>query len=61
MPTFVSQPFFLLLTFGYKLIHQTKMVRYQDMNFSRGNVPPRVDDPVSHRFVDKILGWLLVR
>lgn len=55
------QPFFLLLTFGYKLIHQTKMIKLEDMDFSRGDVNEEEQkDPVYSSAWRRILGWLLV-
>ncbi|KAK7689427.1 hypothetical protein QCA50_007219 [Cerrena zonata] len=50
---------FLLLTFGYKLIHQTKMVELGQMSFARENVP----EPIEKRTKSKregFLKWLLV-
>lgn len=58
------QPFFLLLTFGYKLIHQTKMVRLEDMDFSRGDFKgtpeAEVEDPSDRSVWRRLLGWLLL-
>ncbi|OJT02169.1 hypothetical protein TRAPUB_7284 [Trametes pubescens] len=42
------QPLFLFLTFGYKLIKQTRMTPLDEMVFYRGRVPsydPRKDEP----------------
>jgi len=39
LSSYVPLPLFLLLTFGYKLIHQTEMVPYSAMKFERHDVP----------------------
>ena len=54
------QPFFVLLTFGYKLIHKTEKVQVEDMTFSREKAPRPVKEPRSNRLIDRILGFLLV-
>ncbi|OJT02167.1 hypothetical protein TRAPUB_7282 [Trametes pubescens] len=40
LSAYVPMPFFLLLTFGYKLIKQTQMTPLEEMVFYRGRVPP---------------------
>ncbi|KAI0823275.1 amino acid permease-domain-containing protein [Trametes gibbosa] len=44
LSAYVPIPFFLLLTFGYKLIKQTKMISTDEMAFFRGSVPPYNSD-----------------
>ncbi|CAL1713779.1 unnamed protein product [Somion occarium] len=55
LSSYIPIPFFLLLTFGYKLIHQTKMIKLEDMTFSRGDVPEHVEEEER-----SFLRWLLV-
>ncbi|KAI0642859.1 amino acid permease-domain-containing protein [Trametes meyenii] len=48
LSAYVPIPFFLLLTFGYKLIKQTQMTPLDEMVFIRGRVPPydaKEDEP----------------
>ncbi|KAI0671245.1 amino acid permease-domain-containing protein [Trametes maxima] len=48
LSAYVPIPFFLLLTFGYKLIKQTQMTPLDEMVFIRGRVPPydaKKDEP----------------
>jgi hypothetical protein len=33
------QPFFVLMTVGYKLVHQTRMVTFERMSFAAEGVP----------------------
>lgn len=54
------QPFFLLLTFGYKLIHRTEMVKVEEMTFPSKNIPPPEPEPKSDSIIDKVWGWLLI-
>ncbi|EKM49844.1 uncharacterized protein PHACADRAFT_214364 [Phanerochaete carnosa HHB-10118-sp] len=61
LASYVPIPFFLLLTFGYKLIYQTKMVALDDMDFSRVNVDDDAQrDPDYASPLARVLGWLLV-
>ena len=53
-----GQPFFLLLTFGYKLIKQTEMIPLDKMQFDRGEIPPLGPDK---REPDGWLDWLLIK
>ncbi len=57
----VFQAIFVLLTFGYKLIHQTRMVSVEEMPFDRGNVPPQEEETEHEGWWNKIIGWALVR
>lgn len=46
----------MLLTFGYKLVHQTKMVKLDEMDFSRQNVPEFAEhEEIPRNIFDKIL------
>ncbi|KAK7682321.1 hypothetical protein QCA50_014525 [Cerrena zonata] len=59
LSSYIPLPFFLLLTFGYKLIYQTKMVKLEEMSFSRENIPEPVErKPTTRR--EGFLRWLLV-
>ncbi|EKM49842.1 uncharacterized protein PHACADRAFT_214363 [Phanerochaete carnosa HHB-10118-sp] len=61
LASYVPTPFFLLLTFGYKLIYQTKMVALDDMDFSHVNVDDDAQrDPDYASPLAKVLGWLPV-
>ena len=56
------QPFFLLLTFGYKMIHQTKMIPVHEMQFERQNVDAAAqEDPPYLDALQRLFGWLLVK
>lgn len=56
-----AKPFFLLLTFGYKLIYQTKMISLDEMDFSRINVDEDAQrDPDYRSPLARMMGWLLV-
>ncbi|OBZ71741.1 Lysine-specific permease [Grifola frondosa] len=39
LSSYIPIPFFIILTFGYKLINQTKLIPLDEMQFSRGDVP----------------------
>ena len=55
------KPFFVLLTFGYKLINQTEMIPLEKMTFDRGKVPPmKPDEPEPDGWVERVLRWLTV-
>ncbi|KAJ3549374.1 hypothetical protein NM688_g5183 [Phlebia brevispora] len=61
LSSYVPIPFFVLLTFGYKLIHQTKMVPVEEMPFSdRGDVPPPEEEPAFHNPLSRLWGSLFV-
>jgi len=47
LSSYIPLPLFVLLTFGYKLIYQTKLVPLDEMTFSREDVPEKLeeDDP----------------
>ena len=56
------KPFFLLLTYGYKLVHQTKMIKLDEMQFSRENVDPTaMEDPPYENSFQKFFGWILLK
>ncbi len=55
------QPLFLFLTFGYKLIKQTRMTPLDEMVFYRGRVPsydPRKDEPKN--WLERLLQWVRI-
>lgn len=55
------QPFFLLLTFGYKLIKQTEMIPLDKMTFYQGNMPPRDPrDEEPQGKLERVLQWLML-
>ncbi|EIW52351.1 uncharacterized protein TRAVEDRAFT_53768 [Trametes versicolor FP-101664 SS1] len=61
LSAYVPIPFFLLLTFGYKLIKQTRMTPLDEMVFYRGRVPsfdPLEDEPKN--WLEKLLQWVRV-
>ncbi|KAI0088652.1 amino acid permease-domain-containing protein [Irpex rosettiformis] len=60
LASYIPLPFFALLTLGYKIIHQTKLVQLDEMDFEKVYfVPPEEDErPPSRR--ERILGHLLV-
>lgn len=61
LASYVPIPFFFLLTFGYKLIYQTKMISLDDMDFSQVNVDEDAQrDPEYSSPLARVLGWLLV-
>ncbi|ODN78873.1 hypothetical protein, variant [Cryptococcus amylolentus CBS 6039] len=56
--TYFPVPFFFVLMFGYKLIHKTKMVRYEDMDFYSGcseDVP--VDEEAADSGIWEKIKW----
>ena len=56
-----GQPFFLLLTFGYKLIKQTEMMPLEKMTFNQGRLPdnnPEDNEPKGR--LERLLAWLLL-
>ncbi|KAI0930952.1 hypothetical protein AcW1_007164 [Taiwanofungus camphoratus] len=56
LSSYMPIPFFMLLTFGYKLVHQTKMVKLDEMDFSRQNVPEFAEhEEIPRNIFDKIL------
>ncbi|KAI9068733.1 hypothetical protein FKP32DRAFT_1587420 [Trametes sanguinea] len=61
LSAYVPIPFFLLLTFGYKLIKQTRMLSLDEMVFDRGTVPPLNDDPERPKNpLERFLQWLRI-
>ena len=57
----LGQPFFLLLTFGYKLIKQTEMIPLENMTFYQGQLPPyNPEDNEPKGWLEKLLAWLLL-
>ena len=52
-----TQPFFLLLTFGYKLIFGTTMVKVEDMPFDLPE-PPAEQVPTKPSSLDTIVDWV---
>ena len=59
--TTCEQPFFLLLTFGYKLIKQTKMIRLEDMTFYRGRKRGEdSEEDAPNGYLERFLTWLLI-
>ncbi|CDO72292.1 hypothetical protein BN946_scf184970.g144 [Trametes cinnabarina] len=61
LSAYVPIPFFLLLTFGYKLIKQTRMLSLDEMVFDRGTVPPLTgDEDVPKNWLERFLQWLRV-
>ncbi|KAL1946120.1 hypothetical protein VTO73DRAFT_15247 [Trametes versicolor] len=58
LSAYVPMPFFLLLTFGYKLIKQTQMTPLDEMVFYRGRVPPRdMDNEAPKNRLERFLQW----
>ncbi|KAI0687057.1 amino acid permease-domain-containing protein [Earliella scabrosa] len=59
LSAYVPLPFFLLLTFGYKLIKQTEMIPLEKMTFDPGDRPdPEADVPKGK--LEKLLAWLMI-
>ncbi|TFK85813.1 hypothetical protein K466DRAFT_494033 [Polyporus arcularius HHB13444] len=61
LSAYIPLPFFLLLTFGYKLIKQTEMIPLDSMTFYQGEIPPydpSTDEPKGR--VERFLAWLMV-
>ena len=57
----IGQPFFVLLTFGYKLIKQTEMIPLEKMTFYQGQLPPfNPEDNEPKGWLEKLLAWLLL-
>ncbi|KAI0369433.1 hypothetical protein BV20DRAFT_968017 [Pilatotrama ljubarskyi] len=59
LSSYVPIPFFLLLTFGYKLIKQTQMISLDEMVFYRGRVVPydaQEDEPRNR--LERLLRWI---
>ena len=57
-----TQPFFLLLTFGYKLIKQTRMFSLDEMVFDQGSVPQLRDEDtdVPKNWLERFLQWVRI-
>ncbi|PIL34844.1 transporter [Ganoderma sinense ZZ0214-1] len=61
LSAYVPLPFFLLLTFGYKLIKQTEMIPLEKMTFYQGQLPPyNPEDNEPKGWLEKLLAWLLL-
>ncbi|KAM5541193.1 hypothetical protein V8D89_005122 [Ganoderma adspersum] len=61
LSAYVPLPFFLLLTFGYKLIKQTEMIPLENMTFYQGQLPPyNPEDNEPKGWLEKLLAWLLL-
>ncbi|PIL34845.1 transporter [Ganoderma sinense ZZ0214-1] len=60
LSAYVPLPFFLLLTFGYKLIKQTEMIPLEKMTFYQGQLPPYTEDNEPKGWLEKLLAWLLL-
>ncbi|TCD65856.1 hypothetical protein EIP91_002117 [Steccherinum ochraceum] len=60
LSSYVPIPFFLLLTFGYKLIHRTKMVRLDEMTFEGKNIPEPEEPPAARSRREGLLRWMLL-
>ncbi|KAI0073009.1 hypothetical protein K474DRAFT_1604052 [Panus rudis PR-1116 ss-1] len=59
LSSYIPIPFFLLLTFGYKLIHQTKMLSVEEMSFDVSSPAlPKEEEVKSKR--EGIMRWLLM-
>ncbi|EJF55719.1 amino acid transporter [Dichomitus squalens LYAD-421 SS1] len=61
LSAYIPLPFFLLLTYGYKLIKQTEMIPLEKMSFYRGDLPPHNpadDEPQGP--LERLLAWLLL-
>lgn len=54
-----AQPFFLLLTFGYKLIKQTRMISLDKMSFDPGRRPLPVPEEEPKGRLERVLAWLM--
>ncbi|KIP02937.1 hypothetical protein PHLGIDRAFT_270300 [Phlebiopsis gigantea 11061_1 CR5-6] len=62
LSSYIPIPLFFLLTFGYKLIYQTEMVRVENMDFSRGGTTTNEQfekKPVYKDGWRKTLHWLI--
>jgi len=56
LSSYIPIPFFILLTFGYKLIHRTRMVKLDEMTFSREDVPEEIEPEGEPRnFYERIM------
>ncbi|KIP02974.1 hypothetical protein PHLGIDRAFT_130425 [Phlebiopsis gigantea 11061_1 CR5-6] len=61
LSSYIPIPVFILLTFGYKLIYQTKMVSVEEMVFSNMEVNKAAQQDAPYETTRRrILGWLLV-
>ncbi|KAH9849492.1 amino acid permease-domain-containing protein [Lenzites betulinus] len=61
LSAYVPIPFFLLLTFGYKLIKQTKMISTDEMAFFQGRIPPyNPDDEGPKNWLQRCLEWIQI-
>ncbi|KAH9948277.1 amino acid permease-domain-containing protein [Amylocystis lapponica] len=60
LSSYIPIPFFILLTFGYKLIHKTKLVRLDEMTFSREVVPEKVEDELEPRNIWERITKLII-
>ncbi|RPD71597.1 hypothetical protein L226DRAFT_537868 [Lentinus tigrinus ALCF2SS1-7] len=61
LSAYIPLPFFILLTFGYKLIKQTEMMPLDKMTFYQGEIPPydpNTDEPKGR--VERLLAWLMI-
>ncbi|KAI0747491.1 amino acid permease-domain-containing protein [Fomes fomentarius] len=59
LSAYVPLPFFLLLTFGYKLIKQTRMISLDRMSFDPGRRPPPVPEEEPKGRLERVLAWLM--
>ncbi|THH31588.1 hypothetical protein EUX98_g2586 [Antrodiella citrinella] len=60
LSSYIPIPFFILLTFGYKLIHRTKMVKLEEMTFERHHVPEPEKPPKTRSAREGVMKWLLM-
>ncbi|KAI0775611.1 amino acid permease-domain-containing protein [Trametes elegans] len=61
LSAYVPIPFFLLLTFGYKLIKQTQMTAVDEMVFFRGRVPPyNPHEEAPKNWLERLLQWVRI-
>ncbi|KAH9891921.1 amino acid permease-domain-containing protein [Cubamyces lactineus] len=62
LSAYVPIPFFLLLTFGYKLIKQTRMFSLDEMVFDQGSVPQLRDEDTDapKHWLEKFLQWVRI-
>ncbi|TBU26120.1 amino acid transporter [Dichomitus squalens] len=61
LSAYIPLPFFLLLTYGYKLIKQTEMIPLEKMSFYRGDLPPHnLADDEPQGPLERLLAWLLL-
>ncbi|RPD71596.1 hypothetical protein L226DRAFT_171196 [Lentinus tigrinus ALCF2SS1-7] len=61
LSAYIPLPFFLLLTFGYKLIKQTETIPLDKMTFARGRIPPCEPIPEEPRGrIERLLEWLTI-